>query len=168
MFGKGSVVMKLFIKQHVFSWGDRFTIYDEQGNDKFYARGEVFTFGKKLHILDLNGNELAYIEQKVFSFLPKYYIYRNVFQVAEVIKEFSFFRQSYTINGLDWEVDGDFFAHEYEISTRDEGTVSVSKEWFTFGDAYEIDIDDRIDAVDALAAVLVIDACITNNDSTTC
>jgi uncharacterized protein YxjI len=38
--------------------------------------------------------------------------------------------------------------------------VSVAKEWFTLGDAYEINIADGLDPIPALAVVLVIDACI--------
>ena len=46
--------MKLYLKQKVFSWGDSFTVYDENGNDKYYVEGEIFSFGKKLHIYDLS------------------------------------------------------------------------------------------------------------------
>ena len=69
--------MNLYIKQKVFSWNDKFSIFDENGNERFYVEGEVFSFGKKLRIYDLAGTELAYIEQKVWSFLPKYNIYRD-------------------------------------------------------------------------------------------
>ena len=31
--------MKLCIKQRVFSWGDKFDIYDEQGNVKYFVKG---------------------------------------------------------------------------------------------------------------------------------
>ncbi len=29
--------MKLYIKQKVFSWGDKFTVKDEAGRDRYYA-----------------------------------------------------------------------------------------------------------------------------------
>ena len=38
--------MKLYIKQKVFSWGDKFTVKDEAGRDRYYVEGEVFTFGR--------------------------------------------------------------------------------------------------------------------------
>lgn len=152
--------MNLYIKQRVFSWGDKFSVYDADGNERYYVKGEVFTFGKKLHLYDLAGNELAYIEQKLFSFLPKYYISKQGHEVAEVIKEFAFFKQEYTVNGPEWQVHGDFFDHEYEITNGITTIASVSKEWFTFGDAYEIRLDATVDEVTALAVCLVIDACI--------
>lgn len=153
--------MRLYMKQKVFTWGDRFSIYNENGDVIYTVEGEVLTFGKKLHLFDLKENELAYIEQKVFTFLPTYTIYRDGETLAEVVKEFSFFSQKYNVSDLGWTVQGDFFDHDYEVLDRSECVVaSVSKEWFTFGDAYEIDIDDGADVISALAVVLVIDACI--------
>ena len=152
--------MNLYIKQRFFSWGDKFAIYDANGNEKYYVEGEIFTFGKKLHLYDLCGNELAYIEQKLFSFLPKYYIRKQGYNVAEVVKEFTFFRHEYSVNGLGWTVHGDFFDHEYEITDGSTTVASVSKEWFTLGDAYEIRFEGNVDEITVLSVVLVIDACI--------
>ena len=152
--------MNLYLKQKVFSWGDKFTLYDENGNDRYYVEGEIFTLGKKLHITDLNGNELAFIRQKLLTFLPKYYISRRGTEIAEVVKEFTFFRQEYTVHGLGWTVYGDFFAHEYEISEHGRSIISVSKRWFSWGDTYEIRINPGVDEINALAVVLVIDACL--------
>ncbi len=152
--------MKLYIKQRIFTWGDQFSIYDEAGNEKYTVEGEILTFGKKLHLYDLKGRELAYIEQQLFTFLPKYVIYRDGMQMAEVVKEFTFFQQEYSVNGTGWYVHGDFFDHDYEVVDGDRVIASVSKEWFTLGDAYEISFGAGVDEIAALAVVLVIDACI--------
>lgn len=152
--------MNLYIKQKLFSWGDKFFIYDEAGNEIYRVEGEVFTFGKKLHLYDLQGNELAYIEQELLTFRPKYHIYRCGSEFAEVVKEFTFFHPEYTVNGPGWSVHGDFFDHDYEITSGDTLVASVAKEWFTLGDAYEISFGIDTDEIAALAVVLVIDACI--------
>ncbi len=152
--------MKLYIQQKIFTWGDKFSIYDSEGNEKYYVEGEILTFGKKLHLYNAAGMELAYIEQQLLTFLPKYIIYRGETEFAEVVKEFTFFHPVYSVNGPDWEVKGDFFDHDYEIRDGDAVIASVAKEWFTLGDAYEIDIDNSADEVAALSVVLVIDACI--------
>ena len=152
--------MNLYIKQHIFTWGDQFSIYDETGREKYYVEGEIFTWGKKLHLYDLNGRELAFIEQEVLTFLPKYHVYRNGEELAEVVKEFTFFKHEYTVNGLGWQVHGDFWDHEYEITAGNSVVAAVSKEWMTWGDTYEIRIDTDVDVAAALAVVLVIDACI--------
>ena len=62
--------MKLYIKEKVFTWGDKFTVKDERGNDRYIVEGEVFTWGKKLHVYDMDGNEAAFIKQEVWRFLP--------------------------------------------------------------------------------------------------
>ena len=152
--------MNLYIKQHIFTWGDKFSIYDELGNEKFFVEGEVFTWGKKLHLYDQQGNELAFIQQEVLTFLPKYHISKNDVEIAEVVKEFTFFKHEYTVNGPGWQVHGDFWDHEYEITDGNQTIASVSKEWMAWGDTYEICISAGADEVTALAVVLVIDACI--------
>ena len=51
--------MNLYIKQRFFSWGDKFAIYDANGNEKYYVEGEIFTWGKKLHVYDMFGRPYA-------------------------------------------------------------------------------------------------------------
>ena len=149
--------MKLYIKEKVFSWGDKFTVKDEYGNDKYIVEGEVFTWGKKLHVYDMAGNEVAFIKQEVWSFLPRYYVFCGDKQVAEIKKEFSFIFPRYSIEGLGWEIDGKFMAHEYEITQNGRSIVSISKEWMTWGDSYELTISNPQDEIVALAVVLTID-----------
>ena len=157
--------MKLYIQQRVFTFGDKFSIYDQNENESFYVEGEVFTFGKKLHLYSANGREAAFIHQKLFSFLPKYYISVNGTDVAEVVKEFTFFRNEYTVNGLGWKVSGDFMDHDYSITSEDRTIAVVSKQWFSWGDAYEIDIAEGIDPALAISVVLIIDACLDALDN---
>ena len=37
--------MKLFIKHRVFAWGDKYDVYDESGEARYYVESELFTFG---------------------------------------------------------------------------------------------------------------------------
>ena len=156
--------MKLYIKQKVFTWGDKFTVKDINGNDRYYVEGEVFSWGKKLHVYDMNGNEAAFIQQKVFSFLPRYFVYVGDEQVAEIVKEFSFLFPRYSIEGLGWDIEGRFMAHDYEITQNGRPIVTISKEWMTWGDSYELDIADPADEIVALAVVITID-CVTESNS---
>lgn len=149
--------MKLYMKQKVFSWADRFTIKDEYGADKYFVEGQVFSLGKKLRVYDLVGNEVAYIEQQIFTFLPRFYVYVNGIKVAEIVKEFSFFTPRYSVAGLNWEIEGSFMAHDYWITKGGREIVRINKEWMTWGDSYQIDIQDKEDEIIALAVVLAID-----------
>ena len=156
--------MKLYIKEKVFSWGDKFTVKDEHGYDKYVVEGEVFTWGKKLHIYDMTGREVAFIKQEVWSFLPRYYVFCDGQQVAEIKKEFTFLFPKYSIEGLGWEIDGSFLAHEYEITQRGRSIVTISKEWMTWGDSYELNIANPADEILALAVVITID-CVMESGS---
>lgn len=149
--------MRLYIKEKVFTWGDQFTVKDERGNDRYAVEGEVFSWGKKLHVYDMNGREVAAIRQEVWSFLPRYYVFCGDRQVAEIKKEFTFFFPKYRIDGLGWEISGSFMAHEYEITQSGRTIVSISKEWMTWGDSYELNITNPSDEIVALAVVLTID-----------
>ena len=75
--------MKLYIKQKVFSWVDRFTVFDETGADKYHVEGEFFSWGKKLYVTDLTGHETAFIQQKVFSMMPRFFVYIDGVERAE-------------------------------------------------------------------------------------
>jgi len=154
--------MKLYIKEKVFSWGDKFTVKDEYGNDKYFVQGEVLSWGKKLHVYDAWGNEVAFIKQEVFSFLPRFYVFCDNIQVAEIKKEFSFIFPRYSVSGLGWEIEGRFMAHDYEIKKGSRTIVSISKEWMTWGDSYELDIANPEDEIVALSVVLTID-CVTES-----
>jgi uncharacterized protein YxjI len=161
--------MRLWMKQKVFSWGDHFTIKDDAGSDRYTVQGEVFSWGKKLHVLDSFGNEVAFIQQKVFSFLPRFFVFRNGVQQAEIVKEFTFFKPVYAIEGPGWETEGDFFGHDYVIRDGGSAIVTIAKEWFTWGDSYRLDIAERADEVLALAVVLAIDCVMAmqqNNSAT--
>lgn len=149
--------MKLYIKQKVFSWRDRFTVYDEDGRDKYYVEGEVFSWGKKLHVYNTLGREVAFIHQEVWSFLPKYYVTVNGEQAAEIVKEFSFLFPRYRIDGLGWQIEGRFMEHDYEITKSGHPIVTISKEWMTWGDSYELSVADPRDEIMALSVVLTID-----------
>ena len=149
--------MKLYIKEKVFSWGDKFTVKDAYGEDKYIVEGEVFTFGKKLHVYDRSGREVAFIKQEVWSFLPRYYVFCGDRQIAEIKKEFTFFFPKYSIDGLGWEINGRFMAHDYEITKNGYPIVSISKEWMPWGDSYELSISNPQDEIVALAVVLTID-----------
>lgn len=156
--------MKLYIKEKVFSWGDKFTVKDAYGEDKYIVEGEVFTFGKKLHVYDRSGREVAFIKQEVWSFLPRYYVFCGDRQIAEIKKAFTFLFPRYTIEGLGWEIDGSFMAHDYQITKRGRKIVTISKKWMTWGDSYELDIADPGDELVALAVVIAID-CVTEANS---
>ena len=149
--------MKLYIKEKVFSWGDKFFVKDALGEDKYLVQGEVFSLGKKLHVYDMLGREVAFIKQELLTLLPCFCVYQDGAEIAQVKKEFSFLVPRYSIQGLGREIEGSFWEHEYQITQKGRPIVTISREWMTWGDSYELDIANPADEILALAVVLTID-----------
>ena len=156
--------MKLYIKEKVFSWADKFTVKDSSGEDRYTVEGEIFSWGKKLHIYNPMGTEVALVKQEVWSLLPSFYVFCGGQQVAEIRKEFTFLFPRYSIEGLGWEIDGSFLSREYEITKSGRTIVTIHKKWMTWGDSYALNIANPADEIIALAVVLAID-CVMESGS---
>ena len=148
--------MRLYIKQKVFSWRDKLFVKDEFGNDRYYAQGEIFSWGRKLHLYYADGQEVALIRQKVFSFLTRYYIDVGGYTYT-LVKEFTFLKPRLHIEGIQWRVEGDFWAHDYSLCDQYGMVMRISKRWFTWGDAYDLDIPNPANELMSLCVALAID-----------
>jgi uncharacterized protein YxjI len=157
--------MKLYMKQKVFTWTDRFIIADEQGNERYYAEGELFSWGKKLHIYSNTGQEVAFIRQKVMSWLPRYYVEIDGVTVASVVKEFTFIKPSYRVEGLPWRMEGNFWAHDYVMYDDRQEIMRLRKAWFTWGDSYELEIFDPENELYCLCVTLAVDCAISQSQN---
>ena len=149
--------MKLYMKEKVFFFHDRFTIRDESGRDKYFVEGEFLSLGKRLHLLNAHGEEVALIRQELFTLMPRFTVSVAGREIASIRKEFTFFFQRYVIDGLGWEVEGSIWEHRYEIRKNGRTIVAIDKEWMTWGDSYCLDIADPRDELLVLAVVLTID-----------
>lgn len=157
------------IKEKFWSWGNKFTITDEQNNSRFVVDGQAFSWGDKLSFQDLEGNELAFINQRLISLMPRYQILTNGTVFAEVIKEFSWFQQKFKLDvpgPNDYEIDGSFWQHEFNFTRSGRKVASVSKKLWAWTDSYGVNIVDGEDDVSILCACIVIDQVLhdENND----
>ena len=153
--------MRYLMRERILSWGDDFTIKDQDGREAFYVDGKVFSFGDKLSFKDSAGNEVARIDQKLLSIGPQYEIVRGG-KTAAVVKKhlFSLFRARFTVDVPgpdDLEARGNFLDHEYTFERGGRDVARVSKKWFKLADTYAVDIDEGEDDVLILASAVVID-----------
>lgn len=151
--------MKLYIKEKVFSWRDTFTVKDDQDQDCFFVKGE-FSLGKKLHIYNRQGEEVAFIREKLLSFMPRFFVDIDGQEAFRIAQRFTLLRQRYDLEGLPWHVEGDIWAHEYTLYDHDREIMQPSKHWFTWGDSYELSIENPAHALACLCVVLAIDAAV--------
>ena len=157
--------MQLYMNQKVFSWKDKFSIMDSTGQDKYYVEGKAISLGKKLRVYDAEGNELAFVNQKLVSLMPKFTVEIDGEEVAVIKKKVSVLKPKYFIEGPGWEVQGDFFSHDYQIVEGEKLIVSIHKQWMAWGDTFELDIPDESNEVLAMAVVLAIDAVMDDQQS---
>ncbi len=158
--------MRLLIKQRVFSWGEKFDIYDEQGNVKYFVKGEIFSLGHQLHVYDKFENEIGGVHQQLLTFLPKYDIVMGGQKRGTIVKQFTFFKQQYDVDFNGWHVDGDFLDWNYDVYSGGRPIIHISKEWLAWGDTYTIDFENPADELMGLMLVIAIDAanCDHNNN----
>lgn len=148
---------QLYIKQKVFSLGGKFTVKNEQEQDVYYVEGSFMQIPKTFSILNTTRDEIALITKKVFSFLPKFFVEVNGKEVLTIKKEFSFFKARYTIDAAGIEVNGNWWDMDFQVLRHGEVVGRVSKEWFTWGDSYQVQIlDEEMEGV-IIALVVAID-----------
>lgn len=157
--------MRLLIKQRVFTWSDKYDIYDEAGNAKYFVKGEVFSFGHQLHVYDAFGNEIGQIHQKLFTFTPTFEIVIGGRTYGTIHKRFTFFSNKYDIDFNGWYVEGDFLGWDYDVYGGGRPIIHISKQLFQWGDTYVIDFENPQDELMGLLLVVAIDAAnCSNND----
>jgi len=157
--------MKLYLKQKVFSWKDRFFVKDESEADRYSVEGEILSIGKKLHVYDSSGAKVAFIREKVMSFMPRYFIEINGQLVCEVVKKFTFFKPSYAVEGLSWDLKGDFIAHNYTLTEKNREIMTLRKKMISWGDSYELYIADSQHELLCLCIALAVDCALAAENS---
>lgn len=148
---------KYYINQK-FSFRDRFTVKDEDMKDVFYAEGKLLSLGKDIRLHTMDGDEVLHIKQKVWNLLSRFEFYIGHDLICEMKQEFTFFKKKYKILTPDWQITGDIWAYNYEIREGSRVIATIRKKFFSFMDAYELDVfeEDYLELI--LGVVIVIDA----------
>ena len=154
--------MRYLLKQKLFSFGDDFTIKDEEGHPVYQVDGRAFTLlREKLAFEDLAGQELAFIRERLISQTPSYEILRGG-EVAAVVKKdlINLFRCGFTVDVPgpdDLEAQGNLLDHEYTFTRGSREVAIVSKRWFALTDTYGVEVAGGEDPVLILASTVIID-----------
>ena len=151
--------MVLFVKQKVFSLGDRFTVKDPDGTDRWEIRGDLFSFVKRLHVYDHKGlKEHLEVRQVLWSFMPRFLLIAEGRTVAVVRQRFAWFKDRFEVEGTDCTIEGDLSEHRFTVNRHGQVLMTVRKEWFSWGDSFRLDITDLDSEVFCLGLVLAVDA----------
>lgn len=158
--------MKLYIKQKVFSFGDKYDIYDASGKPVFYVDSELITMTPRIHLYNLNKEELFYIKRKVTFFMARYEIYQQGTLVAEVEQKISLFKNQLNIHSAygEFTLNGDVFAHNFDILKDGRPYGTVRKQWLSWGDSYELEVNEHEVVPYFCSLVIAIDNCLHNGN----
>ena len=156
--------MKLYIKQKVFSIRDKFTVEDEDGNDKYFVKGEFVSLRGNLHILDSEKQEIGEIYSKLISLTPHYILELDGVKKAEIVKEITLFKPNFKIKGTDIRIKGNIFDHDYDLFDGKEKIMEIRKKWISLGDSYVLNILDEKYELLALGIALAIDMAIAEEE----
>ena len=157
--------MRFQIRQKIFSFGDNFTIKDENGQDYYQVQGKVFSLGDKLRIYDMTGKELYYIEQKLFKLLAEYSLYQGDRIIATAKKRFSLFGSKFDIISEkgNFEISGQPFNYNFQIFKNQQLVATVDKKFFSLSDTYGVEIADSEDYAFIISLIIIIDQVVHDN-----
>ncbi len=151
--------MRFYIKQKVFSLRDKFRIMDESQRELYAVEGKFFSISNKLQLLNMNGSQVLNANKKIFSIMAKYFINDPHGELlAEVSRKFSI-RPKFIVKVQDEElqVEGSLFAHSFGVFRNGNEVASISKKLISWGDTYEINIQDELNVELYLFIVIIID-----------
>jgi uncharacterized protein YxjI len=153
----------LYLKQQIFTLVDKYYVYDETGSEVYRIEGQFFSIPKRQTIYDASGNELYTLRRVVFSLMPAFVLYDpSGRELAAIRKRFTLFRHQIDIESDfgSFSIDGDFLSHDFIILKEGRQIVRMHKKWLSWGDAYEIQIDDDENQAFVCALVIAIDQAI--------
>ncbi|QDU55539.1 LURP-one-related/scramblase family protein [Aeoliella mucimassa] len=155
------------IKEAFWSWGDDSAICDQFGQPVYQVDGAAFSWGDDLSFQDMSGRQLARITQTLFSFKPRYQIQIDGTVFAEVIKEWSWFNQKFTLDvpgPNDYSITGSFWEHEFSFTRQGRDVARVSKSYWAWTDSYGVQTVDNEDDLAILCTCIVIDQVLHDGD----
>lgn len=147
----------LYIKQKVFSIGEKFTVTDENQQPRFYVNGSFMKIPKTFEITDEQGREVSKITKKTISLLPKFFVEIDGKEMVEIQKKLTFLKAKYEINADGVSVDGNWWDMDFSVARQGKTLAEIHKKWVSWGDTYEIKIFDEDYLIMILSIVIAID-----------
>jgi len=151
--------MKLLIEQKMFSFTDRYSVFDETGEARYEVADEFLSLGHQIHVFDTrSGREVGSIHQRLFSLFPEFEIVIDGRVQGTIRKEFSFFTPRYYVDYHGWDVEGDMMGWDYQVKRGNTTVMTISKELFRFSDTYVLEYGNPANEMPGLLLAIAIDA----------
>ena len=154
---------KLYIKQKVFSLGEKFSVMDVNQEPHYFVQGSFLKLPKLFSIVNVAGEEIGRITKKTFSLLPKFYVEISGREEILIEKRLSFLGAKYDIQAEGIRIEGDFLDMDFDVFRNNEKIAEIHQQWIAWGDTYEVTILD--DSLEKLIICLVIAIDCVNEDA---
>ncbi len=150
-----------YLKQKVFSLTDRYKVFDDNQNIIFHVKSKAFSIRNKMKFIDQSNDMVVYnFRRKLFRIMPVYEMLdADLNVIATVRRKFAFFRPKVLVEkeGMSFNIEGNYYAHSFQIFNDANEVASVTKKWLSWGDSYQISINDDRNEAFYLALVILID-----------
>jgi uncharacterized protein YxjI len=160
-------MQQFYLKQKVFSFTDRYKVYDANQNVVYHCEGHFMSFSHRMDFFATASKKLLFtIRKQIFSLLPVYHLTSaDGKEVATVRKRFTLLKQKLDIESIygNYTIEGDFLAHAFTILSGDSQVVDFQKKWLSWGDSYEIAVHSDQNQEFFVALVVMIDDCLHND-----
>lgn len=149
---------KLLMKQHLFSFSEKFDITDDNENVLYNVSGSMFSIPKYFDIFNTHGVVVAHLSHAVFSFLPKFTLAISDFsEEVELVQRFTFLRPKFDIEGLGLRIDGDVWDMNFTIIKNNRKIGYVNQRWLAMSSTYDISIEDESLETVVVSLIVAID-----------
>lgn len=148
----------LYLKQKVFTWGDKYNVFDSNQNIIYHIKGKVFSLRNKMDMFK-NDQFIYHMERKLFHFMPHFTLFnKNQEEEATIIRRFTFIGGKLDIQSKYGQMAmiGQAFQRDFQLTKDGQVVMSIHKKWLSWGDTYEITIhDDEHEAFYVALAILI-------------
>ncbi|TCD45823.1 hypothetical protein D3X11_06330 [Streptococcus sp. X16XC17] len=145
------------IKQKFLSLNGTFDIADELGLPVYHVEGSFLKWFKEFTVTDSLGKEVSSIKHRFSFLLPEFEVTMASGETFTLLKEFTFFKDKYSINNLGLEINGDWWDMNFTLSKNGRTIAQIHQEWLRLASTYQGQVleDDYADLVVTL--VIAID-----------
>lgn len=133
----------LYMKQKMFSIGEKFSIQNEEGDIVYKVEGSFFKIPKSFKMYDQDYRLVGTVTKEMFKLLPKFKIAVENEPTIRIEKGFTFFKDRYRIISENVEVRGDWLDKNYEIYRDGKSIAKVTQKWIAMTDTFEIKVIDE-------------------------
>lgn len=156
--------MKLYIKQKVFTFRDKFDVKDEQKNVVYQVKSDFFAIPPTIRLSSTTGEELFVIKRRIFTLLAKFRIFAKDEEVATITQKWAFFKKVFEVTCKYGKIDlvGNIFALNFQLMIEGKQIASIQKAFISIGDSYEITIEEGYDPGLMTCIVIAIDHALHN------